>query len=1452
MKRGNRLLAILLASLLAVGAVKMPVAAGEASSEYATVEDMLEMEASEAGMSEDAALGAMVGDDTSDKTAADDDSIDVSADETTAANNENLEASDDAAANSVDDIMSEDDIDEGSDQRDTSEDSYTEEPVTDNGTPDGAITDDQDDSYDSSSQDVSADNEQQAGVDDNADEENNGTGGGDFEENPSDSFEESTSSENAMEENETQPALLTPEQIRAFQENVKVWKHENQITVIYDSREDVKLEYSIYSGVNDELLYSGNLVWDEQSNLYQETIDFDAMNETRKAEDENTEEINIRDIPLRIVVDDGNNQFEESVSSDLGVTSIDAATDTEGQIYLLWESSIDDLNGYSVLVRNVNGLDVQVIETTERSMSFYTSEIGDAVFEVAAYMYDDNTGIKQYFQSVSYDYAASTLEEPVVDDGNGEDANEEQDDESSMDPENADDPIKAQETNEEASERGKTDEQDIIADPLLNETVSTEAAGAASFSQTEYNGHMYQLFNEGVSWSTAKSRCEAKGGHLVTITSSGEYSFCKSLLGDLSPKYCWLGASHASGAWKWVTGDPWSFTAWSPNQPNGSGGGTYALMQNFKGVGSAWNWDDQGNSGTSPSKKYQGAPYYHLTKNYCYICEWDYKVTIEGTYTGVVKKQINVKATIDSISLTPTASNVKLSAVGIKTVAGAAATIGTMSITKKGSGKYEISIPITFSGAGRYSITVSFNGVSGSKNIYINPEKISNVRWSDDACGYNQSSNVAAVHRRLAFSWNPLQYITGYRVQISEDSEFSSGRTNTFSSPSTLPSYTDNIERDRESTWYVRVAAYYRNEKEYIGEWSDPFKMSVCSHLLPGDFWGIENDTVTIPRNLRRVFYQNASLANGGSGGTCFGLVFAGLTALLSGEDYYSYLNVSKLGDINTYSQNSRAKEMIYLSHTLTGGFLYLDGDKEPVLNDLQQIYKTVLNYTKKGGIPTPVVIRNATLEGDFDHSILLLDVLQDKDNKVDIRVYDPNQGNKEGQLTLYYKSDHNFTKWKYKPDIFTTYSNENKAPKESGDYIRYAGEPWTKLFIDMLDSYLMDGRENNVCYASFKTFRNWGENTDEDDKNYYWYYFLQTLDDFSNYSVDKIPDVTYTSREIKPLPHVHFYDIVNLDLNSQYTVSYSNNINVGTATVTISGIGGFTGTKTVTFKINKASQSITAKSSASTIEVGKTATVSITGAKGKKSYKSSDPSIATVSAAGIVTGKKPGTVTITATSAETANYKAASKTVKITVGLAKPENCRFVKWNNSKYTSCQIAWDKVKGAEGYQTLLCWTNGSNASKTIVNSNVLYRNCTVHPQHVSQMRVRAFYTQNGQHIFGPWSNVEYITPSPTTLTINNASSGSNLKMNISWKIIYGCDGYNVFLTTDPNGKWYWNQSTPVKATATGAVISKYKYSTKLEKNTRYYVRIVTRRQRNGVFCTVPMPAYNTYIGSFIIK
>ena len=323
----------------------------------------------------------------------------------------------------------------------------------------------------------------------------------------------------------------------------------------------------------------------------------------------------------------------------------------------------------------------------------------------------------------------------------------------------------------------------------------------------------------------------------------------------------------------------------------------------------------------------------------------------------------------------------------------------------------------------------------------------------------------------------------------------------------------------------------------------------------------------------------------------------------------------------------------------------------------------------------------------------------------------------------------------------------------------------------------------------------------------------------------------------------------------TDYTLTYSDNVNAGTASVVIRGVAGrLTGTVTKTFTITRIPQTLTLKAAASSVTAKRTVKVTAGGARETTDYtfSSSDTAIATVTssgATGTVTGVKAGTVVITVTTPQTTNYLKGTKTVSLLVIPEKPGQCRFVKWQKSNYSKCLIAWNKAAGAAGYQTLLTWTDGSHAVTKNVKPDVLQQSCDVAVNHVSQFVVRAYIDTASGRRYSAWSNVEYITPSPTKLTVKKETSSSGTrKAKISWNIIYGCNGYNVFVTTNPSGTWYWNQSTDISARSTSATIRKYRGS-KLKKGKTYYVRIVTRRKRNGVFCTVPMPAANTYIGTF---
>ena len=199
---------------------------------------------------------------------------------------------------------------------------------------------------------------------------------------------------------------------------------------------------------------------------------------------------------------------------------------------------------------------------------------------------------------------------------------------------------------------------------------------------------------------------------------------------------------------------------------------------------------------------------------------------------------------------------------------------------------------------------------------------------------------------------------------------------------------------------------------------------------------------------------------------------------------------------------------------------------------------------------------------------------------------------------------------------------------------------------------------------------------------------------------------------------------------------------------------------------------------------------------------------------------------------------------------MRKPGNARFVKWNDTAFSSCEIHWNTVSGANAYQIRCTWTDGShNIGTTLYGS---YYGATVYGlnyKHVYQFQVRALKVNSSHRVLqvSPWSNIVFITPWPKNVSAR-LSGSNNVKFN--WNIIYGSNGYNIFMTTNPSGKWYWNLSTSMNATATSATVKKYR-GNKLKKYQNYYARIITRRKRNGVFCTVPEPSKSYWQYRFYI-
>jgi len=120
-------------------------------------------------------------------------------------------------------------------------------------------------------------------------------------------------------------------------------------------------------------------------------------------------------------------------------------------------------------------------------------------------------------------------------------------------------------------------------------------------NQQNYNGHSYYRSTGTATWTAARTNCSNMGGHLVTITTSGEQSFIYRLWPS-----GWIGLTDevTEGTWRWVTGETYSYKNWNNGEPNNSNNEDYVQFV------SNGRWNDLPNNVSLP-----------------YVLEFEYLVT---------------------------------------------------------------------------------------------------------------------------------------------------------------------------------------------------------------------------------------------------------------------------------------------------------------------------------------------------------------------------------------------------------------------------------------------------------------------------------------------------------------------------------------------------------------------------------------------------------------------------------------------------------------------------------------------------------------------------------------------------------------------------------------------------------------------------------------------------------
>ena len=199
-------------------------------------------------------------------------------------------------------------------------------------------------------------------------------------------------------------------------------------------------------------------------------------------------------------------------------------------------------------------------------------------------------------------------------------------------------------------------------------------------------------------------------------------------------------------------------------------------------------------------------------------------------------------------------------------------------------------------------------------------------------------------------------------------------------------------------------------------------------------------------------------------------------------------------------------------------------------------------------------------------------------------------------------------------------------------------------------DDYTVTYESNTNAGTATVKITGKGNYTDEVSKT-----FTINPKALENDMITAIDAQVYTGKAITPEPEVKYGEI-KLEKGTDYTVSYESNTAVGTAPVTVTAVasGNYVGSATANFAIGRADQTLGKTDMTATY--GETFEVTpITGAQGEVIYavKSGSESLLTKGEDGKFTAKSgTGTAYITATAAQTANYKQTS--IDIPVELSK------------------------------------------------------------------------------------------------------------------------------------------------------------------------------------------------------
>lgn len=309
-----------------------------------------------------------------------------------------------------------------------------------------------------------------------------------------------------------------------------------------------------------------------------------------------------------------------------------------------------------------------------------------------------------------------------------------------------------------------------------------------------------------------------------------------------------------------------------------------------------------------------------------------------------------------------------------------------------------------------------------------------------------------------------------------------------------------------------------------------------------------------------------------------------------------------------------------------------------------------------------------------------------------------------------------------------------------------------------------------------------------------------------------------YTGRALEPAVTVT-YKGVTLAKGTDYTVAYANNVNAGTASVSVAGQGNYSGTIKKSFTISKAKNVLTLPKGSYSYQASasKTQTFSLgaSASGGVLSYGSNSR---------FVMVDKNGKVTISPNFAGTAvititvgnnNYETVTKTVTVKVNQIKNT---ITASDYKKTVSKKVRKFYIKARRSGSGKLSYS--SNNKSVSVNSR---GKVTIAANFVGRAEIKIKVKDSG--IYKSAVKTITITVNPANTKIVSVGSPSSRKLKVKWKKNTAVTGYQIQYADNKKYKKAVTKTISRKSVTTAA------YSG-LKTKKLYYVRIRTYKKVSG--------------------